>query len=490
MLFVLLGIGVVAVAASLFFDRLGDRALRGDEAIHAQVAREAAASGDWLPLRFDGGVYTAKPPLKILAVAWIFDRFGVSEFNARVLDPVFGVGTVLLVFLFGARCFGSWTGALAALLLATTPLYVLRHGVREGVQDSALVFLLTAALMLYAHRLAGGRSGRLALAGAGVAVGLASLVKGPVAALALPVLALWESFSHRRRPGGLRAGARDVAVVALLGLAFYLPYALAAHAWTGGRLDQILYRDVVVRATEGVDPRHSHGPTFYLRQLWRELGPWLLATVPAAVVVFRGRRAGEDRERAALIRCGLWALTLLAVLSVPTSKLEWYLYPAYPAFALLLAGGTGVAVRWALGWRPVRGVGVALTGVLVAVAVAGLWQRYDHLEDRLDATPREPLIARYVRAIEQGPPHQVVILRDTAIAPQQLFYLLPLGRRTWSIPDSFRTEEPEGCRYVVRERSALPHATHPAPGARALPLEWPEPEAWLLDLDGCLPPWL
>lgn len=489
MLSVALGIGVVAVAASLFFDRLGAAPLRGDEAIHAQVAREAVATGEWLPPRFDGGVYTAKPPLKILAVAWIFDRFGVSELNARVLDAAFGVGTVLLVFLFGLRHFGPWAAALAALLLATDPLYVLRHGVRDGVQDSALVFLLSGALMLYAHRLEAGRVGRLALAGAGVAIGLASLVKGAAAGVALPVLAVWE-VAFGRRHGGLRAGARDLSVVALVGLAFYLPYMLAANAWTDGRFGEILYRDVVVRATESLDPRHVHGPTFYLRQLWQELGPWLLAVVPAAAVAIRGRPEGDDRERSALLLCGLWALTLLAVLSVPTSKLWWYLYPAYPALVLLLAGGVGVAVRGALRWRPVRGVGVGIAVALAALAAVGVQQRYDRLEERLDRKPRVPRIVRYARAIEQRPPHQVAILRDTPIPPQQVFYLLLLGHRTWGIPDSFRTDDPERCRYLVRERSALPHSIHPAPDARALPLEWPEPEAWLLDLDACLPPWL
>lgn len=501
-LVVVLGLSVAAVASYLFFHRLGVEPLLGDEAIHAEVAREMAAGESWLPPTFAGDVYTAKPPLKILAVAWIFRHFGVSELHARVLDAGLGVATVLQVFGFGVRRFGPWPAALAALLLATAPLYVTRHGVREGVQDSALVFLLTAALMLYARYLEAGRARRLDLLGAAVAVGLAMLVKGAAALLVLPVLAAWEVVIGRAAAERGGAGARirerlrGPAVVALVAAVFFLPYVAAVQDWTGGRFGPRFYRDVVVRATEALDPHHVHGPLFYLRQLGSELGPWLLAALPALAALVAptsGRCRVGERERTALLLCGLWVATLLLVLNLSTSKLAWYLYPAYPALALFLAGGVGVTARWVARRRPAGPAGLAgavLGAALATLALAGIWHRVDRLEERIAAEPPDDRVVRYARAMAGTRSPRLAILRDAQVEPGKLFYLLPYGRRAYSVPIAFRTEDADSCRYLIRGRPDLPPVAHPAPNARALPLEWPEPQNWLQDLDGCLPPWV
>ena len=449
-------------------------------------------------------------------MAWIFDRFGVSEHNARVVDAVLGVATVLLVFVFGARRLGVWTGALAGLLLATAPLYVTRHGVRDGVQDSAFVLLLTTAWMLYAFHLNAEtvRARRWALLGAGVAVGLASLVKGAAAVLALPGFVAWELadflFSRDRRGGeraglGRRAGA--VAGVVLIALACYAPYAIAANAWTGGNLASILYRDTVVRATESVDPSHIHGPAFYVRQLGADFGLWLLALVPALIpaLALAGRRrlgadteAPEARRARTLLHCALWALAFLVAISLSTSKLPWYLYPAYPALSLVLAGGVRGAVRWmvgrlgGLGAGPVaRRVAMALLSVLV---LACGWVRHDSLRERVDEATdlsgHSTRMAGYARAIATTEAPWVAILPDASVQPHQLFYLYPLSRRARSVPAIFRTDEPAGCRYLIRGEATIPPIAHPGPEARALPMDWPETENWLIDLDGCLPPWV
>jgi 4-amino-4-deoxy-L-arabinose transferase-like glycosyltransferase len=491
-------LAVGAAAAALFFPRLGEAPLSGDEAIHALVARESAEPGreSFLPPLYKGRPYVAKPPLKILAVAWIFDRFGPSELHARVLDPVFGVATVVLVFLFGSRLWGPWTGALAALLLATAQSYLFDHGVRSGVQDSAFVFLLTAALGLYFLHREWGRP-VLLLVAAGGALGLAALVKGAAAALALPVLAGWE-LARARRPGGLRDGVKAFSVVAALALGSYLVWVAAAYSWSEGRSLSKLYRDTVTRVTESIDPSHVHGPGFYPRQLAADFGSWLLAAVPAVLVMVpgAGRQAGRrglgdpaaesDRlDREGLAFAGLWALVLLAVLSLSVSKLPWYLYPAYPAISLVLARGTAEAVRRA-GRAPVLAV------VLVALVLLGLWRRVEAVRSRLEEEPRVVKAKLYAEAIAELPHARLIIDRRVKFRAWQMYYLAPLGERPWAVPADVRTPSPGVCRFLLwRVRWAPGHveARHPV---RALPLDriGEGSQPWLLDLDRCLPSWL
>lgn len=524
-------LAVAAVAAALFFPGLGEAALFGDEAIHALVARESAAPGreSFLPPLYKGRPYIAKPPLKILAVAWVFDRFGASELHARVLDAGFGVATVVLVFLFGSRLWGLATGALAALLLATTESYVFVHGVRSGVQDSAFVLLLTAGLVLYLLHCERGGAGdgtgegvrrrRLLLVASGLVIGLAALVKGAAAALAFPVLAAWE-LACLRRPGGPRAGIRVLSTVAALALGCYLAWFAAAWSWSEGRLPSRLYRDTVTRVTGSVDPTHVHGPLYYPRQLAADFGPWLLAALPALLVLrpVAGRgaarrnreeaaqtRDGLDRDglpvggdldrdgpayaarldRDGLVFAGLWALALLAVLSLSTSKLPWYLYPAYPGLALALARGAAEAVR------RTRRVPV-VAAVVVILLLAGLWQRLDAVRSRLEDEPRPVKAQLYAEALVAIPRVRLVLDRHIGFRAWELYYLGPFGGRPWRIPPEVRTPSPGLCRFLLwRVRWAPGHVVAESP-VRAFPLDRVDErrQVWLLDLDRCLPPWL
>lgn len=483
-------LAVAAVAAALFFPRLGEAPLFGDEAIHALVARESAERDGLLPPTYDSRPYLAKPPLKILAVAWIFDRFGASELHARVLDAGFGVATVVVVFLFGRRLWGGWVGALAALLLATAERYVFDHGVRSGVQDSALVLLVTVGLALYFLR---PRAARLPLAASGLAFGLATLVKGAAAALALPVLGAWELVRGRRQDGtraGFRDGARDLAVVASLALACYLVWVAAAWSWSEGTIFSRLYRDTVSRAVESLDPSHVHGPAFYPLQLAADFGPWLLALLPALLVLRPGggpeRAEGDGRlDRDGLAFAGLWALVLLALLSLSVSKLPWYLYPAYPALGLVLARGVAEAVRRA------RRVPL-LAPALVALVLVGLWQRLDGVRSRLEEEPRPVTAQRYAAAIAGLPDARLLMDRRLELRAWELYYLAPLAERPWRLPPDFRAGSPGVCRLLLWRWPWAPGHVETRGPVPALPLASPgeEPRAWLLDLDRCLPPWL
>ncbi len=491
---------LTGLAAHLFFRRLGAADLRGDEAIHAVVAREAAgrdpASAPWWALTYDGNPYTSKPPAKLLAEAWIFRRFGASELHARVLDAAFGVATVALALLFGARVWNLRVGAAAALLLVGAPHYVLDHGVRSGVQDSALVFLIAAWLVLYFEaRESEARRGPL-LAGAAVAAALAWLVKGPAAAPAFVLLVAYE-LARRHLAGDGGRHARAPLLVSLAGPVAYLAWFLAVLRRVGGSAARTLFDDVVVRATEGLDPSHLHGPSYYLRTLGTDFGLWWLAALPALALLawawVRGRRArGADLDLRGLAFVALWGAGWVAIFTLSSSKRAWYLYPAYPAFALLLGRGLDEVVRRSLGLLRVGRVPLAALVVAVAMA-AGLAVRAQHMDEQL-AAQRPPQVParRLARAFAQLP-HPWVLRRPKAgLAAWDLYYLGPfLGERRYRIPKAFRDPAAGTCRFLVQDTPWPPGSVEAKPRPPAIALGFAQgDDAWILDLDHCLPPWV
>src|SRR4029079_19423350 len=63
-----------------------------DEGRYAEIAREMAASGDWVTPRLNGLKYFEKPPMQYWATAAAFNAFGVHEWPARLVAALAGVG--------------------------------------------------------------------------------------------------------------------------------------------------------------------------------------------------------------------------------------------------------------------------------------------------------------------------------------------------------------------------------------------------------------
>ena len=92
---------VFLLAVFLFFFRLGDRPFRNpDEGRYADIAQEMVAGRDWIKPTVFGIAYLRKPPLFYWLVAGSFKVFGQSEWAARAVPALFGVLSVLIVFLF------------------------------------------------------------------------------------------------------------------------------------------------------------------------------------------------------------------------------------------------------------------------------------------------------------------------------------------------------------------------------------------------------
>src|SRR4029453_18341880 len=78
---------------------------------------------------------------------------------------------------------------------------------------------------------------------------------------------------------------------------------------------------------------------FYVGTVAADFGLWLLGLVPAATSLWRARRDGDAPRARCLALLFLWTGVVLVAFSASVSKNAWYVYPLYPALALLVAHG-------------------------------------------------------------------------------------------------------------------------------------------------------
>src|SRR5205823_3698154 len=108
------------------------------------IPREMVATGDWLTPRLNGVKYFEKPPLHYWLVGAAFRLLGETELAARLPCALAAIGGLLLVYAFGAACFGAETGLLAALMLAVSPLYFILG--RMDIIDTPLMVFYTLGM--------------------------------------------------------------------------------------------------------------------------------------------------------------------------------------------------------------------------------------------------------------------------------------------------------------------------------------------------------
>lgn len=113
--------GVVAIAAFVLLLKLGVSPLADwDEAIYAQISREIVDRHSWIPLYWNFQPWFEKPPLLMWTTALFFDLFGVSEFWARAVSALSGIGVCVVMFVFAKRLGNVRTAWLTVTVLLTT----------------------------------------------------------------------------------------------------------------------------------------------------------------------------------------------------------------------------------------------------------------------------------------------------------------------------------------------------------------------------------
>ncbi len=322
-----------------------------DEPRYAQVSKEMVEGGDWVLMHVNGNTYVDKPPLFFWLIALSsFLWKGFTSFAARFPSGLFGTLTVLLTFFLGKRLYGSRTGFLSALILATS--FEFAYLSTRANIDATLTFFATASLLCFIQWyqysslhltplsqgeregvrgswVGSGNRGNLLIYGFYLGMAFATLAKGPVGFIlpllvSLVYLLVQKDWRVMKRMRLLRGMALCFVIV----LSWYLPAVLK-----GGQnfLNETLLHHTIDRFAKGSS--HIRPFHYYLTNFPYGFLPWFLFVPGAIAYGLSERKEGISRGFLFLL---IWFIVIFLFFSFSKGKRAIYLLPLYPAASLMV----------------------------------------------------------------------------------------------------------------------------------------------------------
>lgn len=320
-----------------------------DESYYLGISAEMDARGEWLTPTLDGQPKWFKPPLLYWAERAGYAVFGRGFFAGRLPAALSAIALALLTGALARRMHGPGAGTLATLLVGTTFGWA-KFG-RIAMMDAPMTLAFTAAAYGAWRASEEDRPGQLLWAGVGA--GCAFLLKGPVGAVI--VLLLAGGFLALRRPALL--ASRFTLGAFAVGAAIGLPWYVASLAVHGRRF----YDFFVVE--QNFD-RFRH-PWTLAGELTLFVG-FLVFLAPWTLLVLGSLPAPRRWREPRLLLPLAWMAAVLFVFTVPSLKWPHYGLGCAPAAALLAC--RGAPPRWAR-----IGTAVLLAAIAVLAAAALRW---------------------------------------------------------------------------------------------------------------------
>jgi 4-amino-4-deoxy-L-arabinose transferase-like glycosyltransferase len=310
-----------------------------DEGRHATIAQEMIETGDWIVPHLRNEPFLDKPILYFWAIAASLKIFGMSEAAVRLPGLLFGMLGTLTTAAVAWRLLGRRTGLIAGVFYASMILPLAL--VQLPAHDVALVPWVNLALLCLWESDRGGSSRRAWewTGAAGVVLGLASLTKG-LAGVALVGIAYggYLLVSKRLRRIHYFRAAVALTVGTIIGSSWYLA---VEHA-NPGYLRYYFFERHVLGFLTNSQP-HGGAPWWYYLPILVAGGlPWigyLPVLIQDAVSRWRSRMpavtdAGGNRP---VLMLGCWFVGCTLFLTLSHSKLVTYIWPVFPAMAILAA---------------------------------------------------------------------------------------------------------------------------------------------------------
>ena len=332
----LLLIGMVAL---LTLPNLGAHSLWDiDEGYYCEASREMLERGDWITPTFNGRLFAEKPILIYWLQMAAYCLLGVNEFAARLPSVICSGITVLLTYELARSMFDKLTALWSAVILASCVEFSVQA--HAATPDAPLLLFTMLALGAFWRSWLVGGGGWLIPFGAATA--LAVLTKGPVGVI-LPtgivgLFLIWNRSLQRLWDWRLAAG---LATLAALAAPWYLLISIQTQ---GEFLNEFLGRHNVDRF---VHPMQSHRGSIFFQSagIFVFYAPWCICLVATIWYAVRGCWSWPVNETSANSRLAVerdayrfllvWSGVILVFFSLAATKLPHYVYPLYPALAIL-----------------------------------------------------------------------------------------------------------------------------------------------------------
>ena len=353
-----------------------------DEGSNAEAAREMLETGDWISPTLNYEPRFAKPAFVYWLISGSYNLFGINEFSARFPSAFSGLCVVLLQYAFVYRWLGAPLAWLSSIMLLLNMEFLAIN--RMVLTDPELVVFTTLAGYSFWHALHGStKTSRWWFICFYLAMGLGMLVKGPVGIIiplvgVIPYLTLTRQLEKFWQKGFPLLGT---GLVLLVAAPWYVAmfqihgeaYWAAAQANTTGRF---------------MSPMEGHGGTlfFYVPILLLGFFPWsafLPSVLYQSLKQWKAYWNGQSfvtRETNLEFFLSMWVVGLLIFFTLSATRLPHYIYPLFPASAILVAlwwkrfQDQSSFSDWRLPRRLLLGIGYVL-GIAIIITPA-IFERF------------------------------------------------------------------------------------------------------------------
>lgn len=314
-----------------------------DEGRYGEIAREMLASGDYITPRINGVAFLDKPILYYWLQAAMMAVFGVKEWVLRLMPVLLGTLCCILTYICGRQLYDRRTGIVAAIILASTPLYF--AGAHYANLDLEVAVWISCCLLSFITGVQNSnpKLRRLFLLAAYSFSALAILTKGLIG-IVFPVMIIgaWIVVQNRWRLLTQIHLFKGLLLIAAITLPWYY---LAQQA----NADFLHYFFVTQHFSRFLAKGSFNNPNpwwFYLPVLFVGFLPW-------CSFLFQSLYAAIRRHQSTDIFLLLWLTLIFVFFSIPHSKIITYILPIFPAMALLVARylTQATAAQWIRGTR-------------------------------------------------------------------------------------------------------------------------------------------
>jgi len=315
----------------LFFVDLGSGPLwAADEQTYSQWAFYMFKTGDYMtPWAFgDLLMWIGKPPLVMWLMSLAYQVFGVTNFAARFWSAVFGTLSLVLVFYLGKKLYNLHVGLISALVLGTfTTFHVFA---RHAMLDVSFIFFMLASIYFLLLSEKTENANRYVALG-GLFFGLAFMTKQVVAFL-IPLI-VFAYFTATGR--GIRflfkkrfALFWQVGVLIVAPWMIYMTLRFGPDFW-----HSFFVFSGIMRASTPIEG-HVGGYLFYFNYLVNNENLFWIVLLPFSAGLCLFNAVFKRLKADTLVLA--WMSIVLLLFTLIQTKLEWYILPAFPAFAIAI----------------------------------------------------------------------------------------------------------------------------------------------------------
>ncbi len=288
-----------------------------DEGRNAEVAREVAVEGHWLPPTLGGRVRYEKPPLFYWLDAVSMKVLGVTEFSARLVPAISALFTVFLIFLFGKIVWDEDVAFLSGFVLTTTFIFFVFSKI--VIFDMVLTFFITGSIVFFYLYLTNRKLVFWLLST--LFCCLSVLTKGPIGIL-ITLMAIFV-------PVVMRKSFKDTILWLILVVVLCLPVFLILEIKSPGYCYKFFWRENILRFLSPIFKRQ--------KPFWFFGGVFLIGFLPWSLflkdIVTGLTILSEDKEILLMLLC--WGILPILFFSISKSKLPQYILPVFPAWSLI-----------------------------------------------------------------------------------------------------------------------------------------------------------